>query len=78
MWLGGDSAVRVLFFVFSFFPREPRFDSQHLPDEQSATPIPGPLLPFSGTHRHCMYMAHRLTCRQNTHTHKIIFLNTEK
>lgn len=26
---------------------------------------------LSGIHRHCMYMAHRLTCRQNTHTHNI-------
>lgn len=26
----------------------------------------------SGLYRNCMYTAYRLTCRQNTHIHKII------
>lgn len=38
----------------------------------SETPVPGnPMPSSSGLPRHCMHMAHRHTCRQNTYTHKI-------
>lgn len=55
----------------SCFSRGPKFESSHLPDDSqpSVTPVPGGAVPSAYLFRYWMYVVHRQTCRQNTHTH---------
>jgi hypothetical protein len=56
--------------------RGPGFHSQHLhsSSQPSVTPFSVDLMPSSGLFRHCMYMVHKYTCMQNTHTHIYLFV----
>ena len=66
-WLSGKSRVDAL-------PEDPYISSQ-----LSVTPVPldpVPLL-FWSLWAAGMYVVHRHTCRQNTHTHKILIKNTD-